>query len=155
MSFEKSGKSEKNGSGLMDEAGDFEVGQALANFRSSVYAWSEAESSRPRTLRAAGLERHRGWRLAAAGALGCVLAAGSVVGGLYDRHHRQEMAKIAAAARAARQRQVAAAERARQEDANLLATVDSDVSQQVPSAMEPLAQLMEPLAQLMDGDAGQ
>ena len=36
-----------------------------------------------------------------------------------------------------------AIKRATDEDENLLATVDSDVSRQVPSAMEPLAQMME------------
>ncbi len=128
------------GKDLSGEAGDRELDQALEDFRLSVHAWSEAAYSLPRT---AAVAAPRGnWRLAAAWALGCVLAAGSLAGGLYDRHHRRELAKIAAI-QAARQRQLAAAQRARIEDANFMATVDQDVSQEVPSAMEPLAQLME------------
>ena len=114
--------------------------QALKNFRSSVYAWSDAAYSRPRT--AASVVRHRSWRLAAGCALGCVLAAGSVTGVVHERHHRQEMAREAAAARAAEHERLVAAERTQAEDEDLLATVDSDVSREVPSALEPLAQLM-------------
>lgn len=113
--------------------------QALKNFRASVHAWSEAEYSQPRTVHVV----HRSsWRVAAGWALGCVLAAGSLSGGLYEHHHRQEVARIAAAAEAAKQQKLAAEQRARKDDQDLLAQVDSDVSRQVPSAMEPLAQLM-------------
>jgi hypothetical protein len=125
------------------EAQEKELEQVLAHFRQSVHAWSEAELSRPRTLAPAA--PHRSWRIASAWALGCVLAAGSLAGGLYDRHHRQELA--AAAAREARAQQQAAEQQlqaaARQQDAKLFADMDRDVSQEVPSAMEPLAQLMD------------
>jgi hypothetical protein len=50
-----------------------------------------------------------------------------------------------AAARVAEHERLAANERnqqVRQEDEDLLAKVDSDVSRGVPSAMEPLAQMM-------------
>jgi hypothetical protein len=115
--------------------------QTLANFKRSVHAWSEAEYSRPHE--AARVYRHTNWRLAAGLALGCVLAAGSVAGGVYERHYRQELAKIAAAARAAKQQKLAAFKSASQTgDEDLLAKVDSDGSREVPSAMEPLAQLM-------------
>ncbi len=134
-----------NSSGkVAGEALDAELKQAIGNFRQCVHAWSEAAYSRPRVE--ARVARHRSWRLAVGWALGCVLAAGSLTGGLYERHHRQELARIAAA-QAARQRQLAAEERA-QEDRNLLATVDNEVSSAVPQAMEPLAELM-------DGDADQ
>ncbi len=113
--------------------------KVLRNFRASVHAWSEAESSKPHTVRVAHITS---WRVAAGWALGCVLAAGSLTGGLYERHHRRELARIAASVEAARQQRVAAEQRARAEDEDLLAKVDSDVSRQVPSAMEPLAQLM-------------
>ncbi len=125
---------------LRGEVEDQDLDQALENFRLSVYAWSEAAYNRPRTASVA--MRRRSWRPAAAWALGCVLAAGSLAGGLYDRHHRRELARIAAV-QAARQRQLAAAQHARMEDANLMATVDQDVSQEVPDAMAPLAQLMD------------
>jgi hypothetical protein len=114
---------------------------ALREFRMSVHAWSEAAYSRPRT--AAPAARHRNWRLAAGWALGCVLAAGSLAGEVYEHHQRQELARMAAARRAEQQRMAAERLRTRQEDTNLLATVDSDVSQAVPEAMEPLAQLMD------------
>jgi hypothetical protein len=128
------------GTGLADEGREFEakIEQALKDFRSSVHAWSEAEYSRPRAVKLVHL---RSWRVAAGWALGCVLAAGSLTGGLYERHHQQELAKIAAA-ETARQQKLAAEQRASKEQDDLLAKVDSDVSRQVPSAMEPLAQLM-------------
>ena len=112
--------------------------QALSNFRASVFAWSDAEYGRPRM--AVRPVRQRSWRLAAGWALGCVLMAGGVSGGVYERHYRQEQARIAAVREAERQRLVAE-QRVREED-ELLAKVDSDVSREVPSAMEPLAQLM-------------
>jgi hypothetical protein len=126
----------------MDEGNELEAGleQALKDFRSSVQAWSDAEYSRPRET--AKMTRPMSWRVAAGWALGCVLAAGSLGGGLYERHHRQELAKIAAAAEAASQQKLEAEQRAVKESDDLLAKVDNDVSRQVPQAMEPLAQLM-------------
>ena len=128
------------GKDLRGETGDQELDQALEDFRLSVHAWSEAAYSRPRT--AAVAAPRRSWRLAAAWTLGCMLAAGSLAGGFYERQHGRELARVAAK-QAARQRQLAAFQRARMEDANFMVTVDQDVSQEVPSAMEPLAQLME------------
>ncbi len=116
-----------------------ELHESVSNFRVSVHGWSEAALSRPRTAVEAG--RRRIWRLAVGWALGCVLVAGGVSGGVYEHLHRQQLARIAAA-RAAEQQRLAAQQRVRQEDEDLLAKVDSDVSREVPSAMEPLAQLM-------------
>ena len=121
------------------DAKEPELGEALKNFRASVLAWSEAEYGRPRT--AVKTVRQRSWRLAAGWALGCVLVAGGAGGAVYERHHRQELARMAAA-RAAESERLVAAERARVEEEDLLAKVDSDVSREVPSAMEPLARLM-------------
>ena len=121
---------------LSDEA----LEQALKNFRHSVHAWSEAEFGRNRA--AASTIRQTSWRLAAGWALSVVLVAGSVSGGVYDQHRRAEMAKAAAAAQAAQQQRATAERQAREEDQDLLAKVDSDVSKEVPSAMEPLARLM-------------
>jgi uncharacterized protein HemX len=119
-----------------------EMDEALRDFRLSVHGWSEAVYSQPRTV--AVPARRRGWRLAAGWALGCVLVAGSLSGGgLYK--HRQKQMRIAAEHMAEQQRlaiQLQTQEKARQEEEDLLAKVDSDVSRQVPSAMEPLAQLM-------------
>ncbi|MGH9563514.1 MAG: hypothetical protein ACRD3S_18840, partial [Terracidiphilus sp.] len=135
-----------------------EVEQALKHFKASMDAWSDAAMSRPRTL-ANGVVR-RSWRPAAGWALGSLLAAGSLTIGVHEIVHRQEMTKLAAleaARKAAGQR--AAAERISAQaqnpapaevkpevgtkDEDLLASVDQDVSRQVPAAMEPLAQLME------------
>ena len=118
-----------------------ELDLALREFRLSVHAWSEAAYSRPRTAVAA-VRRKQVWRLAAGWALSGVLVAGGVSTGVWE-HHRQEMRM--AAARVAEHERPAANERnqqARQEDEDLLAKVDSDVSRGVPSAMEPLAQMM-------------
>lgn len=111
--------------------------QTLKDFRSSVHAWSESAYSQPhQSVRIFTAS----WRVVAGWALGCVLAAGSLTGGLYERHHIKEQAKIAAAAEAAQQQKLQAEQREESED--LLAKVDRDVSREVPSAMEPLAELM-------------
>jgi type IV secretory pathway TrbF-like protein len=115
-----------------------ELRQALGEFRLSVHAWSEAAYSRERGVAVAA--PRQSWRLAAGWALGFVLAVGGVSGGVYQRHHSQVLAQIAQQQEIERQKQ-AALEKERDEEA-LLASVDTDVSQEVPSAMEPLAQLM-------------
>jgi hypothetical protein len=125
-----------------DTERDVELELALKNFKSSVHAWSDAMYSRPRVV--SKEIRLRSWRLALGWALGCVLVAGSVSGGLLERNHRQEVARISAERRAAEQlRQVRQQQAAMVSDEVLLADVDSDVSRQVPSAMEPLAQMMD------------
>jgi hypothetical protein len=125
-----------------DTEQDTELELALKSFKSSVHAWSDAVYSRPRGVsQETGL---RGWRVALGWALGCVLVAASVSGGLLQRQHRQEAARIAAQQRAAeQQRQMLREQAAVVSDEVLLADVDSDVSRQVPSAMEPLAQMMD------------
>jgi hypothetical protein len=115
--------------------------EALKNFRMSVHAWSDAAYIRPRT--AAQIVRHRSWRLAVGWALAGVLMVGGVSGGMFERHRKIEQARIAAAARFAEQQKVLREQQAKQDDEDLLAKVDSDVSRAVPSAMEPLAQLMD------------
>jgi hypothetical protein len=111
----------------------------LRDFRLSVHAWSETVYNRPRPAFAA-TPRHRAWRRATAWALGCVLAAGVAAGGVHERHHQQELARVAAVRDAEIQRQLA--EQHARDAEDLLAKVDSDISRQVPNAMEPLAQLM-------------
>jgi len=128
-----------NGEGRDEDAA---LDEALKDFRLSVHAWSEAAYNRPRVTLAAAPYR-RAWRLAAGCALGCALVAGGVSGGFYE-HHQREM-KIAAARAAEQQRLAAEQQRnrlAKEEEEDLLAKVDSDISREVPSAMEPLAQLM-------------
>jgi hypothetical protein len=134
MSF----KDEAVGGQVENDLRDPALHEALDNFRLSVHAWSEAAYNRPRTPLAVA-SHHKIWRLAAAWTLGCALVAGGVSGGVFEHHQKQ--VRIAAALEAERQRQLSA-DRAREEE-DLLAKVDSDVSRQVPSAMEPLAQLMD------------
>jgi hypothetical protein len=124
------------------ELPDLELKEALKDFRSSVHAWSDAAYSRPRS--AARPARRRSWRLAASWAMGCLLVAGSVSGGLFERQHRMELARIASEQRAAEQEKLLRDQEARAKvtDEDLLADVDSAVSRQVPNAMEPLAQMM-------------
>jgi hypothetical protein len=154
-----------------DMAGESpELKQALKHFKASVDAWSYAVStdaaySRPRT--AAKVAMRHSWRMAAGWALGCLLAAGSLAGAGHEIYRRQELARVAAqkaAQQAAQQRAAAgraialrasaqvektapavaiAKVNAGTQDEDLLASVDSDVSREVPAAMEPLAQLMD------------
>jgi hypothetical protein len=112
--------------------------QELSDFRMSVHAWSESAYSRPRQVFKTAA--HRVWQRAAGWALVCVLMVGGVSGGMYERNHQQQLARIEAA-RQAEQQRLAAEQRVREEE-ELLAKVDSDVSREVPSAMEPLAILM-------------
>lgn len=117
---------------------DPELREALRNFKASVDGWSEAMISRPRKAHAAVVRRI--WRLAAGWALGCVVVAGAVSGGVYEHHRKLEIDRIAAQQAAEHERQVAAAHA--QEEEDLMADVDSDVEREVPSALEPMATLM-------------
>jgi hypothetical protein len=149
---------------LAGEMEDPVLTEALRHFKDSVEAWSEAAYSRPRT--AVTTKRHS-WRLAAGWAFGCVMVFGCLAGGLYERFRSQELARVAvmkaaqqeaAHERLARVEKFDAREKALEQHAavgssdaatspadtndDLLATLDTDVSREVPSAMEPLAQLM-------------
>jgi hypothetical protein len=152
---------EKNSDGIEDAVLD----QALKNFKSSVDAWSDAAYSRPRSaVRVA----RRGWAVAAGWALGAALAVCALAGVAVERQHVKQEARIAAVKAAALKTQQQSAEQAKlpteqqrahaeqvstrkataeqsgnAADEDLLATVDSDVSQQVPAAMQPLAQMMD------------
>jgi hypothetical protein len=117
--------------------------------------WNEAAIDQPRR---ALTRSPRVRRLALGWAMGCVLVAAALSAGLWE-HHRQPVGR--AVARVAEPHWLAPArqgqqilepvpetgklaqERPAQEaKEDLLARVDSDVSRQVPSAMEPLAELM-------------
>ncbi len=109
--------------------------EALNNFKSSVDAWSESAMSSPRK---STLSSRTG--LVTKWALGCAVFVTTLSGGIYENHRQQQTAQ-AEAARMAQQQRELAAERAR-EEADLMAKVDSDISREVPSALEPLASLM-------------
>jgi hypothetical protein len=147
-----------------------ELEQALKHFKASMDAWSDAAYSQPRT--ATKLAVRHTWRLATGWALGCVVVLGSMAGGVHEIVHRQELASIQAQKAAQQAAEQRAAERpaaqpvsaqsdkktpaaavrkvstgaqdnASAQDDDLLASVDSDVSREVPAAMEPLAALMD------------
>jgi hypothetical protein len=125
---------------LNDPPENLAVEEALKNFRMSVHAWSDAAYTRPRTQMQ--VVRHRSWRLATGWALAAVLAVGGVSGGMLEHEQKLERARMVAAARLAEQQKAIRDQQAKEEE-DLMAKVDSDVSRQVPSAMEPLAQLMD------------
>lgn len=118
---------------------DPELARTLADFKASAHAWSDAAYNRPRTVHPALL--HRTWRLAVGWAMAGVLIVGAGSALVYERHERVEQARIAAAARAAEQQRQLAAQHARSTE-DLMYKVDTDVSREVPDAMEPLAALM-------------
>lgn len=113
--------------------------QALGDFKASVHAWSDAAMSRPRTVTSTVM--HRSWRFALAWAMTAVLLLAGVSGGVYVHHRNEVQKQIALEQQKEEQQRKLALQRAQQEE-KLLANVDSDISRQVPEAMEPLAQLM-------------
>ena len=133
------GSDENGTTGFAGELTDAKLEQVLGNFKASMDAWSEAAYSRPRTV---AVVKHWSRRSAAGWALGCVVAAGSLTGGFHERNLYRNHARMLAAQRAVQQ-QLATDQKSATEDADLLAAVDTDVSQEVPRAMEPLAQLMD------------
>jgi len=131
---------------------DPDLNEALRDFRLSISAWSEAAYNRPRAVVEVG--RLQRWQLAAGWALGCVVVIAGASGGIYQHlhrqqagvwnHHLQQEARVATT-RVTEHEQLVTEQRGQQvhkEEEDLLAKVDSDISRQVPSAMEPLAQLM-------------
>ena len=71
---------------MRDGMVDAELDSALKNFRLSVRAWSEAELSRPRTVKAP--TRTAVWRMAAGWAMGCVLVLGVGSVGVHEHERR-------------------------------------------------------------------
>lgn len=117
---------------------DPDVEQALRDFRSSVHAWSDAVYRQPRLVEAA--PRRTVWRTAAAWALGSVLVAGGAWGGVLEHQHRQEQDRLARLRQQEQDRRIQE-QKARQAEQEL-ALVDSDVSREVPDALEPLVPSM-------------
>ncbi len=130
---------DKFGKGTAQELQDPALATALQNFRASVHAWSDAAYAAPRALPVAPPRRVL-WRKATAWACGSVLALGLASGGVYEKHHRAQLAQQAEARRLQQER--LAAEARAKETEQLLAQIDSDISREVPAAMDPLARLM-------------
>ena len=125
------------------EALDPVLKQALGDFKESVHAWGDAAYARPRSLRSSSTSRT--WRLAAGWTLTAMLIAGATSSGVYMHHERLVADQLAAQRAAEQQRQeaIARAQKQAQEEEEMLASVDTAVSREVPAAMEPLAQLSE------------
>ncbi|HEV2214808.1 MAG TPA: hypothetical protein VGR64_05925 [Terracidiphilus sp.] len=117
-----------------------ELREALDHFKAGVHAWSRAMEARSKQAFVAQPVRRGVWRLAAAWSLGLVLTAGAASCVLYQRRQQQELARMEQQRIAAQQAQMT--RQREQAEENLLANVESDVSREVPSAMEPLARLM-------------
>ena len=122
------------------EAQDELLTAAMRNFRQSVHAWSDAEFARPRAVVAVHPRVRRPWAIASC-ALGIAVVIGVGGVGIHERNVQAEQARMAAQKQAEQQRELAAQKARESED--LLANVDKDVSREVPSALEPLAQLMD------------
>lgn len=116
-----------------------ELRQALGDFKLSVGAWSEAMMGRPREAKAPA---RINWSAVTKWALGCTVFVGTVSGGLYQNHKQVEAARVETARVAAQQRSLESAKAAKVDEEELMADVDSDVSRQVPSALEPMASMM-------------
>ena len=120
-----------------------ELREALGNFKASVDAWSDAMISRPREAKAPS---RTNWSAVTKWALGCVVFAGTVSGGLYQNSQLQEAARVEATRIVEQQRELAAAKANKQNDLtandDLMANVDTDIAREVPSALQPMASLM-------------
>jgi hypothetical protein len=129
---------------------------ALGDFRASVHAWSDAAYNRSQPVAISAPERVV-WRRAAAWALSLTLSFGILGTAVYERHrsqliaqekqHQQERERQRLADEQQRALQTATAKDAEAskdtagvgDTEDLMATVDRDVSRQVPTAMAPLA----------------
>lgn len=125
--------------GVVDPQRDARLQEALGAFRSSVRAWSEATLPAARMF-AMPAPHRLVWRRTLAWALGVSFTVGGASGALYERRHRQDLAQQAQQRERERERTLAVQRAAEMDE--LLAKVDSDVSREVPNALEPLAQMM-------------
>jgi hypothetical protein len=134
-----------------------ELDETLKGFRASVHAWSDATCGRPSVMaKVPGLR----WRLAwgcAVGMLMTVVGVGTLVRvphrvspqaaeppeTLSERASEQAPALVASKREPVVVSRSASAGRSAMRADDSLASVDSDVSRQVPQALEPLAQLMD------------
>jgi uncharacterized protein HemX len=110
---------------------------ALKDFRASVHAWSEAAYNRPRPVPASAPQKIAG-RRAAAWVLTLALSVGVVGTAGYEHHRRGVIAQQKQHEQEMERQRVLAEQQARETE-ELMANIDSDVSRQVPAAMEPLA----------------
>lgn len=129
------------------ELDDPNLRDALGDFRSSVHAWSDSVQVRSEAaysaVRTTPARPAPAWGRTLAWALSLALSAGAVSGAVYERHHQQVLAQQQHQRELQLvQQQIAAQQQHANESEDLLAKIDSDVAREVPSAMEPLAQMM-------------
>ena len=134
--------------GFLQHEQDPMLQSVLKDFRASVHHWSEAvyettsaPALRGKTLVLSSTPRRSLGQRSLAWALSLVVAAGVVSTGGYEFHQRDLAHRAQLHREAEHQRRLALEQHAREVD-ELLAKVDSDLSRQVPTAMEPLASLM-------------
>jgi predicted outer membrane lipoprotein len=106
---------------------------ALNDFRASVHAWSDAASNRTRL--AVSPASRFAWILS------LLLSFGILGAAAYQHHHHDVLARQAQQRETERQQALAAAQHARETE-ELMGNIDTDVSREVPAAMDPLAALM-------------
>ena len=137
---DESNKAEKATQGFA-ELDDPNLRDVLLEFKASVHAWSDAAYSAART---APTRPAIAWRRTLAWALSLVLASGALSGAVYERHHQQVLAQQQhqRELQLQHQQQMAAQQQHASEAEDLMAKIDSDVAREVPTAMEPLAQMM-------------
>lgn len=116
---------------------------ALGDFRASVHAWSDAASNRPRPALSSAPQAIA-WRRATAWVLSLALSFGILGSAAYERHHSQVIAQEKQHQQDLERQRILDEQRAREtatatDTEDLMATVDSAVSRQVPAAMAPLA----------------
>jgi hypothetical protein len=127
---------------------DREVEEAIKSFRLTMHSWSERElNRRPAAASARTARSLWHWRMAPAvtwsAAAALAIAAVGVPVGVH--HHNVVIRdKAAAEARIHRLQEVQAAQivAGKAEDDKLLEHVDTDIAQDAPDAMQPLASLM-------------
>jgi hypothetical protein len=149
----RSGDPNSNAEPRMDE----DLAAAIGDFRLCVQTWSDSVLSRP-CKALAEAPRGRVWRLAAGWAFACLLLAVAVSGGVYQlgrlRHPAPQLAQRQALPIAApvaddhtssapvTERSVASTAKPAPEEEDLMTSVDADIAQSVPDALQSLAQLM-------------
>jgi uncharacterized protein HemX len=137
---DESNKAEKATQGFA-ELDDPNLYGTLRDFKASVHAWSDAAYSAARTAPARPAMAPR---RTLAWALSLALSAGALSGAVYERHHQQVVAQQQhqRELQLEREQQMAAQQQHARESEDLMAKIDSDVAREVPTAMEPLAQMM-------------
>lgn len=124
----------------LNQENDPMLESALRHFRASVHAWSNAEYQRARPV-VAEAPRRISWQRAVVLVLILVLSVAIAGTAGYQRHLHNALLIQQQQQRELERQRILAEQRAHESE-ELLANVDSDVSREVPAAMEPLAQLM-------------